>query len=84
MIFIYKKGDNNMGDVKTIRWWKYKSFLKFFGIGIGVVILSLISALLIPDAWCLCAILPICGVGGYFMRKLIPDVLMDLKKELER
>lgn len=72
-----------MGDVKTIRWWKYKSFLIFFGIGIGAVVLSLISALFIPGAWCLCAILPICGVGGFFMRRFIPEMFKDLMKELE-
>ena len=72
-----------MEENKLIRWWRYASFWKVFGIGIGVVILGLISALLIPGAWCLCAILPICGVGGYFMSKFIPDVLTDLMKELE-
>ena len=72
-----------MGDVKTIRWWRYASFWKVFGIGIGAVVLSLISALLIPGAWCLCSILPICGVGGFFIRKFTPDVLRDLMKELE-
>ena len=72
-----------MGDVKIIRWWKYKSFWKVFGIGIGAMVLSLISALFIPGAWCLCVILPICGVGGYFMRKFIPEMFMDLMKELE-
>lgn len=72
-----------MGENKFIRWWRYASFWKFFGIGIGTVILGLISALLIPGTWCLCAILPICGVGGYFMRKFIPDVLTDLIKDLE-
>ena len=72
-----------MGKAKFIRWWKYSSFWKFFGVGIGAVVLSLVSALLIPDVWCLCAILPICGVSGYFMRKFIPEVLKDLIKELE-
>lgn len=72
-----------MGKAKFIRWWRYASFWKFFGVGIGTVVLSLVSALLIPDVWCLCAILPICGVGGYFMRKFIPEVLKDLIKELE-
>lgn len=72
-----------MEKVKFIRWWRYASFWKLFGVGIGAVILSLVSALLIPDAWCLCAILPICGVGGYFMRKFIPEMFKDLMKELE-
>lgn len=72
-----------MGENKLMRWWKYKSFLNFFGIGIGAVILSLISALLISGAWCLCAILPICGVGGYFMKKFIPEMFKDIMKELE-
>ena len=72
-----------MEKTKLIRWWRYASFWKVFGFGIGAVILSLVSALLIPDAWCLCAILPICGVGGYFIRKFIPEILNDLMKELE-
>lgn len=72
-----------MEKVKFIRWWRYASFWKVFGAGIGAVILSLVSALLIPDAWCLCAILPICGVGGFFMRKFIPEIFKDLMKELE-
>lgn len=72
-----------MEKAKLIRWWKYASFWKVFGIGIGAVILSLISASLIPDAWCLCTILPICGVGGYFIRKFIPEMFKDLMKELE-
>lgn len=72
-----------MEKVKFIRWWRYASFWKLFGVGIGAVILSLVSALLIPDAWCLCAIIPICGVGGYFMRKFIPEMFKDLMKELE-
>ena len=72
-----------MEKVKLIRWWKYASFLKVFGAGIGAVILSLVSALLIPNAWCLCAILPICGVSGYFMKKFIPEMFKDLMKELE-
>lgn len=72
-----------MEKVKFIRWWRYASFWKLFGVGIGAVILSLVSALLIPGAWCLCAIIPICGVGGYFMRKFIPEMFKDLMKELE-
>ena len=68
---------------KFMRWWSYSSFRKFFGVGIGAIILSLVSALLIPNAWCLCAILPICGVSGYFMKKFISEMLKDLMKELE-
>ena len=54
-------------------------FGSFFGIGIDVVTLSLISALLISGARCLFLILPICGVGGHFMRKLMSDVLNVIK-----
>lgn len=72
-----------MEKVKFMRWWSYSSFLKVFGFGIGAVILSLVSALLIPGTWCLCAILPICGVSGYFIRKFIPEILNDLMKELK-
>ncbi len=72
-----------MEKAELIRWWRYASFWKVFGIGIGAVVLSLVSALLIPDAWCLFAILPICGVSGYFIRKFIPEMFKDLIKELE-
>lgn len=72
-----------MEKTKLIHWWRYSSFWKVLGVGVSAVILSLVSALLIPDAWCLCAILPICGVGGYFIRKFIPEMFKDLTKELE-
>lgn len=72
-----------MSDSKFIRWWRYASFWKLLAVIIGTIVLSLISSLLIPDAWCLFAILPICGVGGYFMRKFIPEVLKDLTKEMD-
>lgn len=72
-----------MEKSNLIRWWRYASFRKFFGFGIGAIILSLVSALLIPGAWCLFAILPICGVSGYFMKKFIPEMFKDSMKELE-
>lgn len=74
-----------MEEVKSkwIKWWKYASFWKFFGVALVSVGISLGFALLIPNAWCLLGVLPTCGVGGYYMRKLLPDVLLDLKKELE-
>lgn len=72
-----------MEKTKLIRWWKYASFWKVFGFGVGAVVLSLVSALLIPNVWCLFAILPICGVSGYFIKKFIPEMFKDLMKELE-
>ena len=73
-----------MGKATILRWWKYKSFWKLFGFAIGAIILSLISALLIPEPWCLFAILPLCGVAGFFMKKIIPDVFKDLITEMEK
>ena len=72
-----------MGDNKFIRWWKYSSFWKLFGLIFGTIIISLISALLIPDAWCLCVILPICIINVILIRKIIPDVLEALFNEME-
>ena len=40
-----------MEKTKLIRWWKYASFWKVFGIGVGAVVLSLVSALLIPNVF---------------------------------
>lgn len=75
---------NNMEEVKSkwIKWWKYASFWKFFGVALASIGISLGFALLIPNAWCLPGVFATCGVGGYFMRKLLPDVLTDLQKEL--
>ena len=70
-------------ETKWIKWWNYISFWKVFGIGILAIILSFISAYFISSFWCLCLILPICGVAGYFIKKWVPDVLRDLMKELE-
>jgi hypothetical protein len=70
-------------ESKWIKWWKYASFWKFFGVALGAMAGSLASALLIPNLWCLIGVFASCGVGGYYMRKLLPDVLLDLKKELE-
>lgn len=73
-----------MEEIKSewIKWWKYASFWKFFGVALASVGISLGFALLIPNAWCLLGVFATCGVGGYFMRKLLPDVLTDLQKEL--
>lgn len=75
---------NNMEEVKSkwIKWWKYASFWKFFGVALASFGISLGFALLIPNAWCLLGVFAACGVGGYFMKKLLPDVLTDLQKEL--
>lgn len=73
-----------MEKVNFIRWWRYASVWKVIGLGIGAVVLSLICALFIPGAWCLCGILPICGVCGYFIRKFGMDALADIIiKEIE-
>lgn len=75
---------NNMEEVKSkwIKWWKYASFWNFFGVALASVGISLGFALLMPNAWCLPGIFASCGVGGYFMRKLLPGVLTDLQKEI--
>ena len=69
--------------IKLIKWWKYASFFKFLGIALASAGISLGFALLIPNTWCLPGVFATCGVGGYFMRKLFPDILTDLKKELQ-
>ena len=72
-----------MEEVKSkwLKWWKYVSILKFIGIAFASVGISLGFALLIPNAWCLPFIFATCGVGGYFMRKLIPIIVRDLHNE---
>ena len=77
---------NNMEEVKSnwIKWWKYASFWKFFGIALASIGISLGFALLIPNAWCLPGVFATCGVGGYYMRKLFPDILAALKQELDK
>ena len=65
-----------------IRWWNYASFWKFFGVSIGAVIICLLCGLFIPDPWCLIPIGVFCITGGLLMRKLFPDVLTDLAKEM--
>lgn len=76
---------NNIEEMtnKWIKWWKYASFWKIFGVAFASVGISLGFALLIPGTWCLPGVFATCGVGGYFMRKLLPDVLTDLQKELQ-
>lgn len=72
-----------MGEVKSkwLKWWKYASLSKFIGIGFASVVISLGFGLLIPNAWCSPFIFATCGVGGYFMKKLLPDILKDLHNE---
>jgi hypothetical protein len=70
-------------ESKWIKWWKYASFWKFFGVALASFGISLSFALLIPNAWCLLGVFATCGVGGYFMKKLLPEVLTDLQKELQ-
>lgn len=72
-----------MEETKLIKWWKYASFWKLFGVALSAMACSLISVLLIPNLWCLIGVFVSCGVGGCFMNKLISDVLRDLIKELE-
>lgn len=67
-------------ESKWLKWWKYPSFLKFIGIAFASVLISLCFGLLIPNAWCSPFIFATCIVGGYFMRKLRPDILRDLHK----
>ena len=73
-----------MANNKWICWWNYFSFWKLFGICFLCVILSVLCAIVMPNAWCLCAIIPICGVGGYGIRKIIPYIFRDLAKEIEK
>lgn len=71
-----------MSNIKWIRWWLYPSFFKFFGIAILCMVLSFLCAYFIPNLWCLIGIFPICGIGGYFMRKILPQILKDLGNEM--
>jgi hypothetical protein len=68
---------------KTIRWWKYASFWKFFGCAILTVVISFLIAFFTQSAWCLVGVLPIAFGGGFLMRKMLPEVLFDLRKELD-
>jgi hypothetical protein len=70
-----------MGN-KLIRWWNYVSFWKMFGATVGTVIIGLLCALFIPTPWCLIPIIIFVIVGGWLMRKFLPEVLRDLMKEL--
>lgn len=72
-----------MSENKWICWWNYKSFWKFFCCAILTVLLSFLCAYLSQSAWCIIGILPICFIGSYYMRKLLPDVFDDLVKELD-
>lgn len=67
---------------KLIKWWNYASFWKFFGIAIIAMICSILSAVIVRNEWCLVGVFLSCGICGYFMRKLYPDMLMDLQKEM--
>lgn len=71
-----------MGN-KIIRWWKYASFWKFFGCAILTVVISFLIAFFTQSVWCLVVVIPIAFGGGVLMRKLLPDVLLDLGKELD-
>jgi hypothetical protein len=67
---------------KLIKWWNYSSFWKIFGVALASAVVSLGFALLIPNEWCLPGVFATCGVGGYYIRKLLPEVFTDLRKEL--
>jgi MFS family permease len=67
---------------KIIRWWLYPSFFKFFGIAILCMVLSFLCAYFIPNLWCLIGVFTVCGIGGYFMRKMLPQLLRDLGNEM--
>lgn len=73
-----------MNEEKWICWWRYSSFWKFFSCGLLTVLISAIIAYLIPSAWCLVGILPVLLCGSIIMRRILPDVLMDLMKEMEK
>jgi hypothetical protein len=69
---------------KIIRWRLYPSFFKFFGIAILCMVLSFLCAYFIPNLWCLIGIFPICGIGGYFMRNIFPQLMEDVYYEMTR
>lgn len=71
-----------MAKLRWIRWWAYSSFRNFMLSAFISTILCVLCMLIIPSSWCLFGILPICCIGGYFMRKEIPNLLRDLIKEM--
>ena len=51
-----------------VKWWKDKTILTVLTAGLTAMGLSIASALLIPNAYCLCAIIPICTATGFVAR----------------
>jgi hypothetical protein len=61
-----------------IKWWKIKSFWKLVACGAGAILGSLLSVFIVPNAWCLIGVITSCCIGGFFMRKIFPEVLKHL------
>jgi hypothetical protein len=73
-----------MEDYNIICWWKYPSIWALFGIIVLVMTISFLCAYFISNMWCLLPIGVICTIGGYFIRKIFPKVLRDIKKEFDK
>lgn len=73
-----------MANSNIIKWWKYASCWKLFICAILCVAISFSVVFLIDSAWSLLLVLLIVFGSGYFMYKMIPNVLKDLEKELNK
>lgn len=71
-----------MGN-KIIRWWKYSSIWKLFGIAYGTVLGSFLCAFFIPEIWNIISVVVICIIGGILIRKNFTNALKDFIKELK-
>lgn len=68
-------------SLKLFKWFNYSIFWKLFGVVFCSVILCFLCALLFPSVWCLFGVIPICCIGGYFIRILLPDALKTIIKD---
>ena len=67
-----------MSDSKWIRWWRYPSVWKFWGILLGAVVLSLLSILFIPEYWNIGVMVVILLISGHFGRKFGMESITDI------
>ena len=69
---------------KLLKWWNYVSFWKLFGGILLIMVLCFLCTVIIPNTWCLLPIVILCIIGGIFMRRMIPEILQSIIKEIER
>lgn len=73
-----------MSKVKWLCWWNYSSFRKLFGALLLSLALCFIVSFVISSLWCLIPVVIICGACGYYVRRIFPDILSDLIKEMSK